>query len=249
MKSRERGGAPPEAREEKGNQKDSAEKSASPERHSEAEWEELKRTGAARALTMGKEMGVPREELDRFTQEVIARETASQDYAFVYRFRKNTGFGTEDEVRAAGLAAYSHFFETGEFGLAKAMAEEVYGQASAEWQRADEAMKTELKKESGRKREEREFHATISKNTTFADLFNIIDAVEEKDGLGALHFEEELVDNFDTDLVEEVLAFRDVQASTAATTKVFDFFKERGYSLSDISTLLPIRLKRERKKK
>jgi len=43
--------------------------------------------------------------------------------------------------------------------------------------------------------------------------------------------------------------FSVVQVSKAATTKVLDFFKKRGYSQSDVSVFLPIKFKRERKKK
>ncbi len=104
-------------------------------------------------------------------------------------------------------------------------------------------------KEKKMKDEERELKATISKDATFADLFNAIDAIEEKHDLGDLHFEEELWDNFDSEIAEEVLAFRDTQASKAATTKLMNFFKERGYTQSDVSAFLPIRFKQERKKK
>lgn len=234
-----------------------SEKPASPESYNEAEWGKLKQGGAAFAINKGKEMGVPQEELDRFSEDVIARETEAKNYGLVYRFRKNMGIGTEEEVKATGEQAYKFFLETGESGSAMSIAEDVYGRDSEEWKRAHEANEAEWKKtEERRKRkeeemedEERELNAPISKDATFADLFNAIDAIEEKEGLGELHFEEELWGNFDSEIVEEVLAFRDVQASKAGTTKVLDFFKERGYSQSDVSVFLPIKFKRERKKK
>lgn len=233
------------------------EKPVSPESYNEAEWNNLKQGGAAFAINKGKEMGVPQEELDRFTQGVIARETESQNYGLVYRFRKNMGIGTEEEVKTAGRQAYKFFLESRDSGSAMSIAEDVYGKDSEEWRRAHEVNEAEWKKtEERRKRkeeemedEERELNATISKDATFADLFNAIDAIEEEEGLDELHFEEELWDNFDSEIVEEVLAFRDVQASKAATTKVLDFFKERGYPQKDVSIFLPIKFKRERKKK
>lgn len=225
--------------------------------YDEAKWEELRRRGAADAIKKGREMGVPQEELDRFAQGVIARETESQNYAFVHRFRKNMGIGTEEEVKAAGEQAYRFFLESGDYASAMSIAEDVYGRDSEEWRRAREASEAEWKKTEERRKkkeeemedEERELNASISRDATFADLFNAIDALEEEEGLGELHFEEELWDKFDAEIVEEVLAFRDVQASRAATTKVLDFFKERGYSQRDVSVFLPLKFKRERRKK
>lgn len=93
------------------------------------------------------------------------------------------------------------------------------------------------------KDKEQDLKVTISKDATFVDLFNAIDAIEGEKGLDELHFEEELWDNFDSKIVEEVLAFRDEQASRAATTKVLDFFKEHGYPQKDVSVFLPIKFK------
>lgn len=253
MKSPEQMGGPPEQPKEESvkDKEEMPEKPISPESYNEAEWEKLKQGGAAFAINKGKEIGVSQEELDRFAEDVIARETESQNYGLVYRFRKNMGIGTEEEVRAAGEQAYKFFLETGDPCSAMSIAEDVYGRDSEEWRRANEANKAEWKKtEKKRKRkgeeiedDERELNATISKDATFADLFNAIDVIEEEEGLDELHFEEELWDNFNSKIVEEVLAFRDVQASKAATTKVLDFFKERGYPQKDVSVFLPIKFK------
>ncbi len=236
---------------------ETSEKPTSPESYNEAEWAKLKQGGAAFAINKGKEMGVPQEELDRFAQDVIARETEAKNYGLVYRFRKNMGIGTEEEVKAAGEQAYKFFLESGDSGSAMSIAEDVYSRDSDEWRRANEANEAGWKKTEGKRKrkeeemedEERELNASISKDATFTDLFNAIDAIEEEEGLGELHFEEELWDNFDAAIVEEVLAFRDMQASKTGITKVLDFFKERGYSQSDVSVFLPIKFKRERKKK
>jgi hypothetical protein len=165
------------------------------------------------------------------------------------------GIGTEEEVKAAGEQAYKFFLEVGDSGSVMSIAEDMYGRDSKEWRRANEANEAKWKKTEEKRKEEkmedeeRELNATISKDATFADLFNAIDAIEEEEGLGEFNFEEELWDNFDSEIVEEVLAFRDVQASKAAMTKVLDFFKERGYSQRDVSVLLSIKFKREHKKK
>ena len=237
--------------------KEAPEKPEFLESYDRAEWNKLGQGPAAFAIQNGKEMGVPPEELDRFAQEVIARETKNRDYSFVYRFRKNMGIGTEEEIRAVGGQAYQFFLEKGDSGSAMKMAVELYGTNSEEWRRAYRANEAAWKKtEERRKRggeemedEERELRTSISKDATFTDLFNAIDAIEEEEGLGELHFEEELLDNFDPEIVEEVLAFRNAQASKAETTNVLDFFKKHGYSQSDVSAFLPIKFKREQKKK
>lgn len=209
--------------------------------YNKAEWEELKQGGEAFAINKGKEIGVPREELDRFAEDVVARETKNHNYAFIYRFMKGMGIGTEKELRAVGEKAYQSFCDAREFGSAMAMAEDVYGRDSTEYKRANEASEAEWKKA------EVVENVIISKDATFADLFHAIKAIKE--GSEVLHFEEELWDNFDAEIVEEVLAFRDARASKAAITKVLDFFKEHGYTQSDISTFLPIKFKREQRKK
>lgn len=259
MKSPEKMGSSPEQpKEELVKDKEKIpEKPTSPESYNEAEWEKLKQNGAAFALNKGRRIGVPQEELDRFAQDVITLETESQNYGLVYRFRKNMGIGTEEDIKIAGEQAYKFFLESGDSNSAMGVAEDVYGRGSDEWQRAHETNKVEREKtEKKRKRkeekmedEEQELDATISRDATFADLFNVIDAIEEEEGLGKLHFEEELWDNFDSEIAEAVLAFRNVQADRAATTKVLDFFKERGYPQNDVSVFLPIKFKRERKKK
>lgn len=246
MKSPEQIGGPP------------AQAGKSPEQqYNKIEWEKLKQGNEAFAIKQGRKMGVPQEELEQFAQDFIARETESQNYGLVYRFRKNMGIGTEEEVRAVGEQAYKFFLENGDSGSAMSMAVDMYGIDSKEWRRAYKANEADWKKTEERRKkkeeemedEERELKATISKDATFADLFNAIDAIEEEEGLGELHFKEELLDNFDTEIVEEVVAFRGAQANKAATTKVMDFFRERGYSQSDVSVFLPIKFKRKRKKK
>ncbi len=202
---------------------------------------------------IGEKPEQPEEELSQFAQDVIARETENQNYGFVYRFRKNMGIGTEEEVKAAGEQAYKFFLEVGDSGSVMSIAEDMYGKDSDEWRRANEANEAKWRKTEEKRKEEkmedegRELNAIISKDATFTDLFSAIDAIEEKEVFDA--FEEDLWDNFDFRIVEEVLAFRDAQANKAATTKILDFFKERGYSQSDVSALLPIKFRRERKKK
>jgi len=90
--------------------------------------------------------------------------------------------------------------------------------------------------------EEEDLCVELSKDATFFDLYEAIDAIEEKEGLDSLHFEEELWDNFDEELFEEVLALRSLENETRAqNTKVIDFFKKRGFSKEDIEIYLPIK--------
>ncbi len=233
------------------------EKTETPESYDVVAWDKLKQGGAAFAISKGKEIGVPQEELDRFAQDVIAREIEDKNYGLVYRFRKNIGIGTEEDVRAAGEQAYKFFLESRDLSSAVSIAEDIYGRDSEEYRRAYKDNEAEQKKTKDKRKkkeaeiedEEQELNVILSKDATFSDLLNAIDFIEKEKGLGELHFEEELWDNFDSEIVEEILSFRDIQASKAATTKFMDFFKERGYSQSDVSKFLPIRFKREQKKK
>jgi hypothetical protein len=251
MKSREQMGEKPEQPEEKPleNKEETFEKPASPE-YDKDEWGKLKEGNAVVAIDKGRKMGVPQEELDQLAQDYIARETESRNYGIIYRFRKNMGIGTEDEVRAAGEQAYKFFIESGDSGSAMGIAEDVYGKDSNEWRRANEVNEAKWKKTiESEEGEEQELNVTISRDATFADLFKAVDAIEEEKGFDKLHFEEDLAENFGPKILKEILDFQNAQADKVATTKVLDFFKKRGYSQSYISAFLPIKFKRERKKK
>ena len=88
--------------------------------------------------------------------------------------------------------------------------------------------------------EERELHVTISKEATFADLLGAIETLEEEEGFGALHFEDELQDSFNPETVREALDLLDEGSEEAATTGVIDFFIGHGYEEEDIIEYLPI---------
>lgn len=226
----------------------------SPEQpYDRSNWEKLKKRGSAFAIIEGRKLGVPREELNRFAEEIIEKAIGNQEYAFVYRFMTSMGIGTRETAINIGKQAFDLFMAHKEYSLAAAVAEDVWGRDSEEWKRADQASEAVWKKTEERikKKEEKmekgewELSATISKDATFADLFAVIDTVEGKEGIGELNFEEELWDNFNPDIVEEIIELRSSQEDKAATIKVLDFFKERGYSQKDVSVLLPIKFKRE----
>lgn len=255
MKSHEQTGESPEQSNEepiKNKQEEASEKLESPESYDEKKWEELKNTeGAAVAIRKGKKIGVPQEKIDRFAEEIITHKITKQDYNFIYRFRKYNEIGTKEDIETAGKNGYKLLLEIGDYESAVSLAEDFYGKGSNEWKRAneanekkkDEAKKKRKKKEEKREEEDQRLEVSISKDATFADLFKSIDTIENDEGFEKLHFEEELLRNFNEKIMEEVLSFRD----TATTTKVLDFFKDHGYSQSDISVFLPIKFKREKK--
>lgn len=221
--------------------------------YDEVKWKTLMEGGAAFAIKKGKEMGVSPEELDRYARGVIAQGINDNQLGFVYRFRKNMKIGTEEEVKNAGEQAYRLFLERDDPGSAISIAEEVYGKDSAEWRCAHQAIEAKWKQsEKRRKRREKkegrqpELRVTISRDATFADLFNAIDAIEEHEGLDKFRFYEELLDNFGPDIAAEVLNFRGQTDET--TTTIVDFFKKRGYSQKDITVFLPIKFKRKEMK-
>ena len=221
-----------------------------PESYDEAKWIELKRSGLLPfAINQGKKMGVPQEEIDRFAEDFIARETKNKNYDLVYKLRKNMGIGTEEDIRIAGEQLYKFFLKNGQSDSIVDLAEEVYGKDSEEWRHANEMNKAKKEEKDENEDEEQELKADIYRDATFADLFEAIDAIEEDVGLGELHFEEELWDNFNSEVAEKILAFRDVQEKEAANTKVLDFFKKYGYSQNDITVFLPIEFKRKQNKK
>lgn len=90
--------------------------------------------------------------------------------------------------------------------------------------------------------EEKEPLATLPKEATFADLFEVMESDEESEELADL-FEQELEDNFGSEILDEVLSFESTQKDKATTTKIIDFFKKRGYSQEDVSVYLPIKFK------
>lgn len=232
--------------------------SESPEPYDKEGWEQSKRAGAAFAIQKGRELGVPLEVLNQFALEKIEEEKEKGHYGFAYRFRKNMGIGTDEELKAAGVEAYNRFFNDGDFGAAMKMAEEVYGKNSPEWERANRAKNEKVKEtekrtngEEGIRNEDQDLQVVLSRDATFADLFKALDAIEpdEEGELDATHFYEGLWEKFDPEFVKEVLSFEDTRISRAATTKVIDFFREHGYSQSDISVFLPIKFKRKRSRK
>jgi len=90
--------------------------------------------------------------------------------------------------------------------------------------------------------EEKDLCIQLSQDATFVDLFAAIAAIESIEGLGSLHFEEELWDNFVEAVVEEVLAFQDPLSALASKedTRLVDFFNGRGYTKEEIEIYLPI---------
>ena len=236
-------------------QEKTLEKSTLPEQYDEAAWEKLKlergQGSPAAVINKGKEWGVSQEELERFAQDVIAQWKQSEKLAYLYDFMKNMGIGTAEELRDVGEQAYNFFLDRKDFVSALEIAEKVFGKNSEEWEFVNKAHETEQEKMEGAEGEEQELNVVISKNATFADLFSAIDEIESETGVadeGKLFFDEELLDNFSEELFNEVLSFRDEQADKAKTTKVLDFFKQRGYKQKEVSAFLPIKFKRERKK-
>jgi len=235
-------------------------KPESPEYHNE-EWEGLKKeTGSiAHAVQKGRELGVPKEEMDKFIQDAINRKKEEGNYRFVYRFMKNQSIGTAEEVRAMGEKAYQTLLEMKAFDPAMSIAEEVYGKDSEEWIKASESwqkerVEIETARSAGEQKidsGETELNLTLSKDATFADLFRAIDALAKKEGidaLDALGFESELFDNFDPEIADQIESLK-IDPAKARATKLTDFFKEKGYSQKDITVFLPIKFKRGKRNK
>jgi hypothetical protein len=160
--------------------------------------------------------------------------------------------GTDEEIRALGIKAFEYALKHGPYYLAKILADEIFGIGSEQRIQVENKFSKPEVDEVYNKRdlesaEEEGIKVSISRDATFAELFAAIDRIEQKEDLGALHFESELHDNFDDAVADEVLALRDVPE--AASVRVLDFFKERGYSQSDVKSGLPISFQRRPSKK
>lgn len=199
----------------------------------------VRKSAAANAINTGHEQGAPIEEIDKFAKEVISQSTEHEIHGFIYAIREYVAATNDEEMKALGAKAYEHFLKTGDTGSARELAKTLYGVKSKEYRRVEEA--EENGSEEGPLLE-------ISNDATFADLFVAMDRFEgDPDDL---RFEAEVLDNFGEKINEEVLALMEPKhADRAATIKVLEFFKERGYSQSEVEAYLPIKFKRAGKKK
>ena len=136
--------------------------------------------------------------------------------------------GEPEERTALAKKSYQSYMDEGDYGYAMAIAQDAFGKESEEWKKAnaanDAAWKKSAKSEKSEEDEElAEEPIIISKNATVADLFKAIDAFEEKTELGASHFEDELHDNFNTEVVRRLLEMRDTpEASKITAVKFFN---------------------------
>lgn len=202
-------------------------KSEAEAEYNKEEWEDMKqKRPPASAIDKGRVLGVPEEEIEKFAREIIEREL--DDPVFVYRFMKNMGIGTEEELK---------------FAEEKAKKSAIKGEAE---EKKGRGKKEKIEKEEEEGEFEEEIIVRLSKSATFADLFEAIDNLEQEGE--EVHFEEELWDNFDEEVVEEILELRN-NLSKAAKIKIISFFRKHEYSGKDITTYLPIKFKKERKNK
>lgn len=109
----------------------------------------------------------------------------------------------------------------------------------------------------------------VKRDATFADLFDaeekLANKIQEsgKEEDDPAHFAVELETNFDEPIPEELRHFRAVLEAMRAKRpeeyteeekrliglKMIDYFQEKGHSMKDIEALLPIKFKKEKKKK
>jgi len=216
-------------------------------------WERLKaEEKPVFAISKARENGVPEEIVQQFGREVVLLKENEDGADAAFRFMKNMNIGEPEERGAMAQKAYDAYMKEGDYGYAMAIAQDAFGKESDEWKRAkdaeDDASKNESKRESEVEDEDVEGEPiSISKKATLADLFKAIDDIEVQTELGATHFEDELHDNFDKEIVQRLLGLRDTQE--ASTISVINFFKEYGYDVSDIEIFLPVKFSRAKKKK
>lgn len=205
-------------------------------------WEELKADkdkGTYRIFMQGMEMGVSQSELEIYFQEIIALKKTQEDYAFEFHLRRSLSktspdWGSPEEIRTIGEQAYQAEFDYGNFATAARLAGDLYGIDSPQYLSAAQAAIAE-REEEPTVEEKQDIEINLSSEATIADLFQARDAIEEARGLGGLELEAELHDNFDADLVEDILS------NIKSKEKVIDFFARYDRSKEDIEAFLPIK--------
>jgi hypothetical protein len=216
-------------------------------------WERLKREKKpVFVIDEARKTGVPEDIVQQFGREVAETKEREDGPDVAFHFMHYMKIGEPDERLALAQKAYKGYMDADDYGYAMAIAQDAFGKESEEWKKAnaanDAAWKKSAKSEKSEEDEElAEEPIIISKNATVADLFKAIDAFEEKTELGASHFEDELHDNFNTEVVRRLLEMRDTPEASKITA--VKFFNEQGYSVDDIETFLPIKFSRARSKK
>jgi len=239
----ERGGGPTENERELGKEAE----------YDRAAWERLKaEKKPVFVIDEARKNGVPEDAIQQFGREVAAAKEREDGPYAAFHFMHYMKIGEPDERTALAQRAYKSYMDEGDFGYAMAIAQDAFGKESDEWKTAhdanDAAWKKDAKRETREEDEEpKDEPVVISKTATLADMFKAIDDIEEATELGATHFEEELHDNFDTEIVQRLLALRDTPE--AVTLGVVDFFKAYDYDASDIQIFLPIKFSHAKGKK
>ena len=215
-------------------------------------WERLKRERKpVFVIDEARKIGVPEDVVQQFGHEVAAAKETEDGPDAAFRFMHYMKIGEPEERLALAQKAYKGYMGEGDYGYAMAIAQDAFGKESEEWKKAnaanDAAWKKSAKREQWEDEEPADEPIIISKNATVTDLFKAIDAFEEKTELGASHFEDELHDNFDTEIVQRLLDMRDTPE--ASKVSVVKFFNEQGYSADDAQTFLPIKFSRPWSKK
>lgn len=217
----------------------------------QAAWEKLKDfSRPADTIFRGRKNGVPPEELEKFAQEHIQLEIdrGNPDYAFDFMY--NMKFGTPEQLREVGETAFNLLMSEQKFDRALRTAEAAFGKDSEQFKLAalklQESIKQAQKKLTRRAAAEaKEIIIKMPPAATMADLFAAIEKVEDDDNF---HFDEELLDNFNQDLIDEFNGIKNNPNQAAAVT-VADFFKKYDYKPDDLSAFLPIKFSASKKSK
>jgi len=215
-------------------------------------WERLKREKKpVFVIDEARKTGVPEDLIQQFGREVAEIKEREDGLDAAFHFMHYMKIGEPSERLALAQKAYKGYMEADDYGYAMAIAQDAFGKESEEWKKANAANDAAWKKSAKREKVEDEEPADepiiISKNATVADLFEAVDAFEEKTELGALHFEDELHDNFNVKVARMLLDMRDT--TKASKVSVVKFFNKQGYSADDVQTLLPIKFSRAQSKK
>lgn len=209
------------------------------------------------AIKIGLKLGVLSERIEEFAKTSMAEEINHGNYLKAINILKTAdvgglNMGTSEEIEAVTTGLYEKCLEEKKYHAAMEITRMKWGIESEQYKKALEAYeedpenKAMREAEEKRERELENWSAEISKDATFKELFDAIDEGDE-DLRQSDIFMGRVWYNFDQEISNEILELLD--DVKAANTGVIAFFKKHGYSKSDIETSLPIKFKRERRKK
>lgn len=179
--------------------------------------------------------GIPTALLEPYFKAEVEKRWG--DGVYEYELRKNLGFGTDEEIRQAGIWGYQPEMKAGRFMAAAEIAFKVFGEGSKELALANYYREMFV----GGKIIEHTTHEDYDPETGILAVISpdaTIAVLEDNDALDDDVFYYELWKNFGKEVQDALI---DLSTEERETTKVLDFFGRFGFDQADIELYLPIK--------